>query len=990
MTNKHDKYPVGFELRHQLGGHNGLISRVEWSQDGNKLASSSFDKTIKIWNVETGECIQTLKGHERRVWGIALSPDGKTLASGSSDQTIRLWNIHTGEPKEIIPIQAEICLTMAWSQDGKILASAGLRDDWSIMLWNVENRTKKILEGHRGYIYGLKWSPDGQQLASASHDNTIRLWDKDTGRIINILNGHFSDVYSVSWFPGGEILASGSSDNTIRIWNIHTGQTLFVLEGHTGSVNCVEFSFDGKLLASKSSDGTVHLWRCDIWKTVAILEEPTHKSLPFGLAFHPDKNILATLGEADTVTRIWQIDENTIFNAPPVNYSTEYTNAKVILVGESGVGKSGLSLVLNDQPFVPTESTHARHVWTFDKQKVELENGRQEMREVLLWDLAGQPSYRLVHQLHLNELAVALIVFDARSETDPFGGVHYWNRALRQAENFGSDSRILKKFLVSSRVDRGKISVSPSRIQSLVNELGFDGYFETSAKEGWGIRELSEAIKSAINWNHLPKVISTELFQKIKTFLIKEKQAQRLLSRIEDLYCSFLQSEQVLNDLKELKEQFKTCVKLVESRDLIRRLSFGDFVLLQPERLDAYASAIIDAAKDEPEGFGCIAEEDVLEGRFRMSQEERLQDKEQEKLLLIATVEELFYREIALRPQTDSGTLLVFPSQFTREYPQAPDPEGKAVIFEFEGAILNVYTTLAVRLSRSGWFKRKEMWKNAALFSAKAGGKCGIWLRQVEEGKAELTLFFEEASNETRSLFEEYVHTHLKRKASPESIYFRRIFVCCECDTPVSELQVKRRKERGFKWISCSVCETKVWLTNSGEECSEIDETSKVPEMDKFADYERQKETAVSIIKGKEKTEDFDVFLAHNSKDKSDIIIIAELLKQQGLNPWLDKEQIPPGSWFQEVIQQAIPQVKSAAIFIGSNGLGRWQRLELRSFTSRCVEANIRVIPVMLPGVKEIPSELTFLRELNGVFFDSIDDDSALDNLIWGITGRRP
>ncbi|MDY6901969.1 MAG: hypothetical protein SWZ49_28435, partial [Cyanobacteriota bacterium] len=104
MTNKRE-HPVGFELQHQLGGHNGLISRVEWSQDGNSLASSSFDKTINIWNVETGECIQTLRGHERRVWGIALSPDGKTLASGSSDQTIRLWNTQTGEPKEIIPIQ---------------------------------------------------------------------------------------------------------------------------------------------------------------------------------------------------------------------------------------------------------------------------------------------------------------------------------------------------------------------------------------------------------------------------------------------------------------------------------------------------------------------------------------------------------------------------------------------------------------------------------------------------------------------------------------------------------------------------------------------------------------------------------------------------------------------------------------------------------------------------------------------------------------------
>jgi hypothetical protein len=111
---------------------------------------------------------------------------------------------------------------------------------------------------------------------------------------------------------------------------------------------------------------------------------------------------------------------------------------------------------------------------------------------------------------------------------------------------------------------------------------------------------------------------------------------------------------------------------------------------------------------------------------------------------------------------------------------------------------------------------------------------------------------------------------------------------------------------------------------------------------------------------------DFDVFMAHNSHDKAQVEAIGKKLKERGLKPWLDKEQIPPGRWFQDVIQAAIPNTKSAAIFIGLKGLGRWQSLELRSFISKCVENGIPVISVLLPGVDRFPDSLPFLKELHG------------------------
>jgi hypothetical protein len=138
-------------------------------------------------------------------------------------------------------------------------------------------------------------------------------------------------------------------------------------------------------------------------------------------------------------------------------------------------------------------------------------------------------------------------------------------------------------------------------------------------------------------------------------------------------------------------------------------------------------------------------------------------------------------------------------------------------------------------------------------------------------------------------------------------------------------------------------------------------------------------------------TNNYDVFLAHNSADKPLIEKINRKLKARGIKPWLDKEQIAPGRHFQDVIQDTIKRISSAAIFISNNGLGRWQVVELRAFISQCVERNIPVIPVLLPGVNSIPENLVFLNEFNWVKFRvDIDEEEALDNLIWGITGRHP
>jgi alpha-beta hydrolase superfamily lysophospholipase len=135
----------------------------------------------------------------------------------------------------------------------------------------------------------------------------------------------------------------------------------------------------------------------------------------------------------------------------------------------------------------------------------------------------------------------------------------------------------------------------------------------------------------------------------------------------------------------------------------------------------------------------------------------------------------------------------------------------------------------------------------------------------------------------------------------------------------------------------------------------------------------------------------FDVFLAHNSEDRVFVEAMADELRKRGLRPWLDWEQIRPGQSFQEGIQEAVQNVKSVAILIGSHGLGKWQAWELRASITLCVSRGVPVIPVLLPGVTSVPASVPLLAELNWVrFIRSVEEEESIDRLVWGISGQRP
>jgi class 3 adenylate cyclase/GTPase SAR1 family protein len=838
--------PPGVGVRRALEWNHRAIKCVAFDPALLKLAGGGLDGTVALWDTVEGRLLRTLEWRRSsfewqrgEVASLAFDPAGRRLASGSTNGAVNLWDTASGELLYAFPRQSGSVASVAFHPTGHMLASGA--NDGTVNLWNAtDGKLLRTFRGPRGEVVSVVFDPTGHILARASADGTVILWDILDGTIPRLFERHFFPVSSVGFEPNGRMLAIGSLDNTVKLWDVPNSKLRRILEGHRGSVVALSFHQSRPLFATMGWDDTIRIWSSETWDVVAVIQR--HARYRFrGLCFHPSLPHLAAAGAR---LSLYELDLNVLLGErerSPTSRTVHYVNAKVVLVGDTGVGKTGLSLVLSGRPFQATDSTAGRQVWALGTAEDEIAGERRRTRETLLWDLAGQPGYRVIHQLHLSEVAVAMVVFDARSETDPLAGVMHWERALRAAhQRQGREAVPLTKFLVSARTDRGGVPVSKERLDEFVKELNFAGYFATSAREGWQIDELRAAIERAIPWNELPTVTSSELFATIKSYLLKVKETGRLLAPAGQLFSEFARRHpEALAEDDDLRADFDVCIGRLENRDLIRRLSFGDYVLLQPELLDAYASALVIAAKNEPDGLGSIDEETALTGQFHVPEEERIGDRKQEQVLLHAMVEELVRYDLALRESAADGRYLVFPSQFNRDYAEAPDPPGKAVAITFEGPTQSIYATLAVRLGHSQLFEtaRTEMWRNAVIFTARAGGKCGIYLQEFAEGRGRLLLFFDGASEETRFHFEEYVLAHVSRRALYRTVQLSRLFVCRNCNTPVPDAYVEVLRRQGKDAFSCP-CGGTVAIADPKETLARR-YPSQVETMDLAADQQR-------------------------------------------------------------------------------------------------------------------------------------------------------
>jgi WD40 repeat protein len=245
----------------ELRGHRAAVYAVALRPDGERMATASFDHTIKVWDVDAGRVVRTFTGHQDKVLALAYSADGQHLASAGLDGTVRLWDAASGRPIACLTSRNRCVQGLAFTPDGRRLIAcgeAGIAEVWKISASILERIIG--VEPERMPLYAAAVSPDGRTLALAGLDGRILLHDLTTGRQQRVLVGHADAVYSLAFAPDGGSLASGSVDQTVRCWQTATGEQGACLDGHQGAVYQVGFSADGRRLVSAGTDGEVIVW----------------------------------------------------------------------------------------------------------------------------------------------------------------------------------------------------------------------------------------------------------------------------------------------------------------------------------------------------------------------------------------------------------------------------------------------------------------------------------------------------------------------------------------------------------------------------------------------------------------------------------------------------------------------------------------------------------------------------------------------------------
>lgn len=745
------------------------------------------------------------KRESRRAGGaVAWSPDGRMVTATDSIGNLATWCDGIG-PR--ITASKGNVTGMGWSPDGMRFAHV---TDISGGALSTGPEDPGVPIEPSGHARSLAWSPDGSMVAvSFFEGQEVEVWDS-SGNIVTTLRGHFKTIWDVAWSTRN-VLASGSTDSTIRLWRPPGPTELRVLEEHTGSVHGVSFSPGGELLASLGADRLI-LWRCDTWEPV--WDAAGGGDGVFGVAFHPTEPLLAARGPTVKQLRIFHINIPGLIGVTPSADSVHYAAAKIVLVGDSGVGKTGLGWRMAHGEFKEHPSTHGQQFWPLGSLADQVEGVE---REAVLWDLAGQPDYRLIHSLFLDDADLALVLFDLTERREPLKGVEFWLKALAHRRD-GPCPVIL----VGARADRGSLTLPPDEIESFCRQAGVSGrYVETSAAADTGVEALIDRIREQVPWDRIPPTVTTRTFKRVKEFVLNLKtdattagdvlvEAVRLRSllQIRDPDWAFSDAEML------------TAVQHLARHGYVRLLQTakgGQVVLLQPELLNNLAASFVLEARRNPKGLGALDEGTVLQGGYAFPELVNLAPRDA-ATLLDAACSLFLEHNTCFRQSLGDRTFLIFPELINLRKPSSSDIDELAqdTAFAVVGAVQNVYAILVVLLGYTNLFARTHQWQDEARYEMAGGQVCAFRLLEEREGELEFALYY--GNNVTLSqmaVFQGLFETILE----PLDVTVSRhpVLVCPNCQYRQDRSQVIRRARDGRPNLFCDECGQPIALPGAGE-----------------------------------------------------------------------------------------------------------------------------------------------------------------------------
>ena len=310
--------PLGPALRHKH-----IVVGVDFSPDGSRIVTASWDQTAQVWDTHSGKPVGPPLLHDGRIWSASFSGDGSRVVTASADRTARVWDAQSGELRQKFQHDDEVNSAFFSPDSSRVVTAC---DDGSAQVWEVNTGAKVGPElrhlDHRS-VNTATFSPDGARVVTAADDKFARIWEVETGHQVCALE-HGDKVDMATFSPDGTRVVTASEDNTARIWNAQTGEPLSAPLDHHDRVNTASFSPDGCRVVTGSRNNTAQIWDASSGR---LLTEPLkHAGWVNSARFSPDGSRVVT-ASADQTARIWDAQSGK-FLGEPLRHNSEVQDAR--------------------------------------------------------------------------------------------------------------------------------------------------------------------------------------------------------------------------------------------------------------------------------------------------------------------------------------------------------------------------------------------------------------------------------------------------------------------------------------------------------------------------------------------------------------------------------------------------------------------------------------------------------------------------------------